>query len=253
MAGTGTEASTDAPPGTQPRRRGVSPAALAGVVVAALFAAGIYAASRGDEPADRPDVVLVGDSFAQQSADQFLALATEDGLHAEVFAFGGSAICSWESQLAEVVTREPAQLVLSFAGNDLHPCINPDEVPDRTPDAVAALYREQLDAVVRQFREAGTEIFVVGPPPIKDPRFEGYASAMRRMYAAYHEDHPEVTVIETFDELGPDEEYHKALPCEPGEPCGSDGLVVLRQDDDIHLTPEGGKRYAQAVLDAIEQ
>lgn len=253
MAGPGTEATTDAPTGTRPRRRGVSRAALAGAVVSALFATGIYAASRGDEPADRPDVVLVGDSFAQQSANQFLALATEDGLHAEVFAFGGSAICSWESQLAEVVTREPAQLVLSFAGNDLHPCINPDEEPNRAPDAVAALYRDQLDAVVRQFRDAGSEIFVVGPPPIKDPKFEGYASAMRRMYAAYHEDHPEVTVVETFDGLGPDEEYHKALPCEPDEPCGPDGLVVLRQDDDVHLTPEGGKRYAQTVLDAIGQ
>lgn len=251
MAGPVTE-TADAPAGTRTRRR-VSRAALAGAVVAGLFATGIYAASRGDEPADRPDVVLVGDSFAQQSADQFLALATDDGLHAEVFAFGGSAICSWESQLAEVVTREPARLVLSFAGNDLHPCINPDEVGDRAPELVAELYREQLDGVVRQFRDAGSQIFVVGPPPIKDPRFEGYASAMRRMYASYHEDHPEVTVIETFDALGPGEEYHKALPCEPGEPCGTDGLVVLRQDDDIHLTPEGGKRYAQAVLDAIEQ
>lgn len=252
MAGPGTETAGDAPAGTGTRRR-VSRAALAGAVVAVLYAAGIYAASRGDERADRPDVVLVGDSFAQQSADQFLALADDGGLHAEVFAFGGSAICSWESQLAEVVTREPAQLVLSFAGNDLHPCINPDEEPDRSPEEVAGIYRDQLDAVVRQFRDAGSQVFVVGPPPIKDARFEGYASAMRRMYASYHEDHPDVTVIETFAELGPDEEYHKALPCEPGEPCGPDGLVVLRQDDDIHLTPEGGKRYAQTVLDAIGQ
>jgi hypothetical protein len=233
--------------------RTVSRAGKAGAVVAVAFAAVIYVLSRGDAPADRPDVVLVGDSFAQQSANQFLALAEDDGLHAEVFAFGGSSICSWETQLAEVVTREPAQLVLSFAGNDLHPCINPEQIADRSPEMVAGLYRDQLDAVVRQFRDAGSQIFVVEPPPIKDPKFEGYAGAMRRMYAAYHDDHPDVTVVETYAELGPDEHYHKALPCEAGEPCGADGLVVLRQDDDIHLTPEGGKRYAQMVLDAVER
>jgi hypothetical protein len=61
-----------------------------------------------------------------------------------------------------------------------------------------------------------------------------------------------VIVIETYAGLGPDHEYHKALPCEAGEPCGSDGMVVLRQDDDVHLTPEGGKRYARMIMAALE-
>jgi hypothetical protein len=234
------------------RSRSVSRANKAGVVVAALFAAAIFVMSRGGERSDRPDVVVVGDSFAEQSADQFLALARADGYRAEVFAYGGSSICSWEPQLADLVERKPRILVLSFAGNDLHPCINPDGVQGRRPTEVADIYRDQLDAVVRQFHDARSKVYVVGPPPVKDPAFEAYAAAMRRMYAAYVADHPDVTAVETFDLLGPDREYHKSLPCEEGEPCRADGTVVLRQDDDIHLTPEGGKRYAEMVVDAIE-
>lgn len=221
-------------------------------MVAALFAAAILVMSRGGERSDRPDVVVVGDSFAEQSADQFLALARADGYRAEVFAYGGSSICSWESQLADLVERKPRILVLSFAGNDLHKCINPDQVPDRPPTEVADLYRDQLDAVVRQFHDAGSKIYVVGPPPVKDPGFEANAAAMRDMYAEYVDEHPDVTAVETFALLGPDRQYHKALPCREGEPCRADGTVVLRQDDDTHLTPEGGKRYAEMVVEAIE-
>jgi hypothetical protein len=230
----------------------LSRAAKAGVVVVALFALAIFVLSRGDEPTDRPDVVMVGDSFAQQSADQFLAFARGEGLRSEVYALGGTAICSWESTLADLVERKPERLVLSFAGNDLATCINPDQIPARRPQTVADLYRDELDSVVRQFRDAGSEIILVEPPPVKDPLFEGYAAAMRDMYAAYQDDHPEVVTVETFAGLGPDGEYHKALPCEEGEPCRPDGTVVLRQDDDIHLTPEGGKRYAQMIMDALE-
>jgi hypothetical protein len=237
--------------GTRPSRI-LTRATKLGIVVVALFAAAIFVLSRGDERADQPDVVLVGDSFAQQSADQFLSFARGEGLHAEVFAFGGSSICSWERQLTELVEREPKVLVLSFAGNDVHPCMNPDSIPNRSPEEVADLYRDQLDVVARQYREAGSRIYVVAPPPVKEALFEGYAAAMRQMYADYAEDHPEITVVETFEGLGPDGEYHKSLPCEEGEPCGPDGMVVLRQDDDIHLTPEGGKRYARMIMEAVE-
>jgi hypothetical protein len=232
--------------------RSVSRANKAGIVVATLFAAAIFVMSRGGDRSDRPDVVVVGDSFAEQSADQFLALARADGYRAEVFAYGGSSICSWESQLADLVEREPRILVLSFAGNDLHPCINPDKIADRSPRQVADIYRDQLDAVVRQFHDAGSKIYVVGPPPVKNPAFEANAAAMRDMYADYVAENPDVTAVETFALLGPYGEYHKALPCREREPCRADGTVVLRQDDDTHLTPEGGKRYAEMVIEAIE-
>lgn len=238
--------------GTRPLPR-VSRANAAGVVIVALFAVAVFVFSRGDERTDRPDVVMVGDSFAEQSADQFLDLAERDGLHAEVMAYGGSSICSWEGQLAELVEREPRILVLSFAGNDLHPCVNPDKEFGRPPADVADIYRDDLDEVVSEFREADSRIVLVGPPPVENPALEGYASAIRRMYLDYQRDHPEIVVVDTSPLLGADHEFHQSLPCEDGEPCGPDGTVVLRQDDGIHLTPEGGKRYAQQVIAALDE
>jgi hypothetical protein len=222
-----------------------------GLLAVLLFAIAVVAMSRGENGGDRLDLVVVGDSFAQQSGDQLLALADDFDVQAEVYAYGGSSICNWRTTLEEVAEREPERLVLSFAGNDIDGCINPDQVPNRAPAEVAELYRRDLDSTLELFRAAGTDIYVVSPPPVRDPRFEGYAAAMREMYTRYAIEHPGVTVIETFDQLGPDRQYHAALDCVADEPCGGNGQVVLRQDDGIHLTPEGGKRYAQAIMAEI--
>jgi hypothetical protein len=222
-----------------------------GLLAVLLFAIAVVAMSRGENGSDRLDLVVVGDSFAQQSGDQLLALADDFDLRAEVFAYGGSSICNWRSTLEEVAEREPERLVLSFAGNDIDGCVNPDAIPNRAPAEVAAIYRRDLDSTLELFRASGADIYVVSPPPVQEARFEGYASAMREMYRDYALEHPRVTVIETFEQLGPDRQYHASLPCVADEPCGGNDEVVLRQDDGIHLTPEGGKRYAQAIMGEI--
>ncbi|HEX8802927.1 MAG TPA: GDSL-type esterase/lipase family protein [Acidimicrobiales bacterium] len=220
--------------------------AIAVVVVAALAFVGDSDAS------DRLDVAVVGDSFADQSRTQFLELAAREDLSTQYYAYGGSALCGWEDQLRQLSEREPDKLVLSFAGNDLSPCINPTGQP-RTPEAVAADYRRDLDRVIEMFRPAGTDIYVVEPPPIRDANFEANAAAMRDMYRDATTDHPRITVIDPATTLGPDHAFHAALPCQAGEACGPDGTVVLRQDDGIHLTPAGGGRYAQAVMEGLER
>ena len=221
-----------------------------GLIAVLLFAVAVVFLSRGDNPSDRLDVAVVGDSFAQQSGDQLLALADDLDMRAEVFAFGGSSICGWRGQLEELAEREPERLVLSFAGNDVDECINPHHL-QRTPEEVAEIYRADLDWVVEQFRSAGTDLYLVAPPPIQDPAFEANAAAMRDMYTRFSVEHPAVTVIETFEQLGPDHRFHDTLPCRADEPCDSDNRVALRQDDGIHLTPEGGKRYAQAIMAGV--
>ncbi|HEY8523474.1 MAG TPA: GDSL-type esterase/lipase family protein [Acidimicrobiales bacterium] len=199
------------------------------------------------------DVALVGDSFADQARAGFLELAEEHGLDAEVFAYGGTAICGWNDQLRRLARREPDVLVLSFAGNDLQPCINPAR-QTRAPETVAADYGRQLEGVLEMFRSTGTDLYVVEPPPIRDAEYEARAAAMRELYRRMSLDHPRIDVIETEDRLGPDGEFHAALPCQEGEEgCRPDGTVVLRQSDGIHLTPAGGRRYAQAVFDVLER
>ena len=227
--------------------------AVAAVIVAiALLASSGVGDLLADEAGDELDVAVVGDSFADQSRVAFLELAAEAELTVEYFAYGGTSICGWQDEIDALAEREPDHLVLSFAGNDLQPCINPDGVT-RTPEQVAADYRTDLERIVEQFRPTGTDLYVVDPPPIRDPQFEANAEAMREMYRDTAIDHPRITVIDPDDQLGPDGAFHAALPCEEGDECGADGTVVLRQEDGIHLTPAGGRRYALAILEALER
>ena len=232
----------------------------AGLIALALFVVAIFAlradADDDDEPAsdgpDRVDLVMVGDSFAQQSLDQLRALAEAQDMTVELYAYGGSSLCGWDGQLRDLAAREPDRLVLSFAGNDLQPCMNPTG-ETRSPEVVAAAYAEDLSGVIDLFRPAGTDLYVVEPPIVGDPQYEGNAAAMREMYREAGQLHPALEVIELSDALAPDGAFQAALPCEADEVCGPDGMVVVREEDRIHLTPAGGQRYAEAVMAAIAE
>jgi lysophospholipase L1-like esterase len=205
------------------------------------------------EDDDHIDIALVGDSFLDQSRPQFLELAERRDLTARIYAYGGTSICGWQDELNRLVEHEPDVLVLSFAGNDLQPCIN-STGETRSPETVAADYARDIDGIVEQFRPTGTDLYVVDPPPIRDAEFEANAEAMREMYRDVSIDHPRITVIETEARLGPGGEFHAALPCARyDQDCRADGTVVLRQGDGIHLTPAGGRRYAQSILDQLDR
>jgi hypothetical protein len=199
------------------------------------------------------DVALVGDSFAQQSSAQFLAEAEAEGIDAQASALGGTSICHFEDVLADLHELRPRILVLSFAGNDTpNSCFNPTD-DARDAETVAAGYRPELEAVIDQFADIGSEMYVVLPPPIRDPQFEARASAMRTVYREAHEDHPDLHLIDSSTRLDPDGAgFVEQLPCEDWDTdCPASGDAVLRQDDGIHLTPAGGERYARSVLDAV--
>jgi hypothetical protein len=228
------------------------------VVVVALIVGGALLVSSdigglfGGDGEDDLDIAIVGDSFAEQSRAQFLEMAERQGLNAEVYGYGGTSICGWETELNALAEREPDTLVLSFAGNDLQRCINRTG-QSRSPEAVAADYRRDLDEVVELFRATGTDLYVVEPPPIRDPQFEANAQAMREMYRDVAIDRPRIRVIDPEPRLGPDGAFHATLPCENGDDCAPDGTVTLRQEDGIHLTPAGGRRYAQAIMDGLDR
>jgi hypothetical protein len=207
----------------------------------------------GGDDGDHLDVALVGDSFLDQSKPQFLELAERRDMTARVYAYGGTSICGWNDELHALAEREPDVLVLSFAGNDLQPCINPTG-ESRDPVTVADDYARDIDRVLDLFRASGADIYVVDPPPIRDAEFEANAEAMREMYRDVSINHPRVKVIDTQPRLGPDGRFHAALPCARyDQDCRADGTVVLRQNDGIHLTPAGGRRYAQSIFDVLDR
>lgn len=233
---------------------------VTGGVAAVVLALGALLAGRA--ALDEQELLIVrvvGDSFPEQSRDQLVTLARRYGhdhdvaVDIDVSAFGGTSICSWWDRFDDYRADAPDILVMSFAGNDIHECITDGTDGLRDPDEVAADYREDLETVIEQFQPLGTEIYVVTPPPIKVELFEEHAAAMRQMYHDAQEEHPGLGVIDSASYLDPDDQgFQKTLPCEPWdtEPtCDAEGRVQVRDDDDIHLTPAGGERYARAVLE----
>jgi lysophospholipase L1-like esterase len=263
-------AMSDPPPPTGGRHAPVLVAAALAVIVAvAVVAVLVLGGDDGDAPAgdvqgqganpaggdEPPDVAIVGDSLVEQSRDQFIAHADELGLTVETAAFGGSAPCDWLDAFEGYAASPPDVLIISFAGNDNTPCVNPDGGPPRDPQAIADAYAEDMPGIVDLFRDTDTEVYVVQPPPVGAPASEPAAIAIRAVYRGLAESRPGITLVDPAPLLGPDGRFHRTLPCEPWEEadCGPDGTVALRNEDGIHLTPAGGERYARVLLDAIGQ
>lgn len=241
------------------KRRALLGAGLAAILVLAAGAVIAIWSSSDDgspDPDDESlDLVVVGDSFPEQSRDQLLALTDEHGLAASVSAFGGSSICGWWDQLEAYAEDEPEILILGFAGNDLQPCITDDPEQTRPSDEVAEDYRADLETVLEMFRPTEAEIYVVLPPPVGG-EFEERAAAMRTMYREAQAGHPDLNIIDSATHLDPEGQgFQATLPCEPWDDCPEgpeeDGEIQVRDEDTIHLTPAGGERYARAVLEGI--
>jgi hypothetical protein len=215
-----------------------------------------------DGGGNRLDLAVVGDSFAEQSHDAIVEMADDRGMEVSVDGFGGTALCAWMGRLQELRPAPPRSLVLSFAGNIFQPCVNPTCDPalglsscqDMDTEVVSETYRADLDRVLDLFEGTETEISVVLPPPISDPRFEARAEAMREMYRAASEEHPEIQVVDSATQLDPDSGgFQPTLPCTEIDACtGNENTIAVRQEDGIHLTPAGGRRYAQAIFDALD-
>jgi lysophospholipase L1-like esterase len=239
----------------RPGRRAALAWIVVGVAVATVAGfAVVRCRSSAESSGDDLDIAVVGDSFMEQSATQFVGLAGEQGRSAEVDAFGGLAACDRKEALEGFARSEPDVLIMSFAGNDITPCMLRTQAPSSAAET-AEEYREDLDRLVDDFLATSpeTRVYVVPPPPVQVPEYEANAAAMRAMYQRFAAEHPGVTVVDVTPALSPDGAFHERLPCEPWEEraCEPDGTVKLREDDGVHLTPAGGERYARVLADAV--
>jgi lysophospholipase L1-like esterase len=203
--------------------------------------------------AERLDVAIVGDSLIEQSRDQFVAHAEAAGISVEAVAFGGSAPCDWMDDFERFAEARPRHLIISFAGNDSTPCVNPEGGGFRDPDTIARAYAEMMPGIVDLYAGTGTQIHVALPPPVGPPASEPAAAAIRATYRDLADTRDDVTLVDPAPLLGPDGRFHRTLPCEEWEAaaCAPDGTVTVRNADGIHLTPDGGERYARVLLEAV--
>ncbi|HKY64868.1 MAG TPA: GDSL-type esterase/lipase family protein, partial [Acidimicrobiales bacterium] len=171
----------------------------------------------------------------------------------EAVAFGGSAPCDWRDDFERFADAGVETLIVSFAGNDNTPCVNPTGGGFRDPQTIADAYAVMVPELLDLYAGTGTDIYLAVPPPVGPPASEPAAAAIRTVYRDIADDREDVTIVDPGPALGPDGGFHVALPCESWEAdvCGPDGTVTVRNADGIHLTPAGGERYARVLLEAI--
>jgi hypothetical protein len=238
---------------------------LAPLTIVVLVTAGTDA--RGERPAvaAADEVVLVGDSLAQE-ASPYLERQLGDTPLLEQY-WGGTAPCDWLGK--DLQAAAGRVVVVSFTGNSLTPCMADPSGEFLRGQALVDKYRLDLQQLVEEIRATGATVVVVGQPRRGPAATAGtdadlevaginaiYADLAQRDGVSFVD---AGAAVET-----PDGDYTTTLPCLPGEvQCGIFGDNAVRNDDGVHLclgaSPEpcagyssGAYRFAEAIADALD-
>lgn len=216
---------------------GVAATGLAVVLTGCLVpvSAGHGGADRDGAPlgsaADRPRVLLWGDSLAWESQEVFVRAARAEGADARVRTFGGTALCDWLTDI-DRQTREwaPTTAVLAFSGNAATPCM-------RGRDLMAA-YRADATTAASRLAAAGTHVvFAVAPPRRDQPVSADGATELEHVWRQVVASVGAGSVTRAGLAVTAAGRWTDRLPCRAGELCRPDGTVVVRGPDGVHFCP----------------
>ena len=116
---------------TKLRRRGLAALSIL------LLTLAVAPTVRASAPATRPRVLLFGDSLAWEAQDYFRYFGDARGLDARTYVAGGTAICDYLPQMADLADSHPDAVLVAFSGNSITPCMTG---PDGTQDWGEALF-----------------------------------------------------------------------------------------------------------------
>jgi hypothetical protein len=201
-----------------------------------------------------PRVLVYGDSLMVESQDQFRAAAEDAGAHAfDLRIWSGTAPCTWVNDVgSQIRDFHPTVAVIGFSGN-VPPCMS-------GRDLIAG-YRADVTTMVDQLVNAGVRVRLVQEPARSvDPVDSLGRTALGRLWAQIASDTPDTRVVRADLAVTDGGRFVPTLPCDPGEPCGPDGRVVVRAPDGVHFCPHptqpagvcavyssGARRYGLAV------
>jgi hypothetical protein len=195
-------------------------------------------------------VVVFGDSLTIQAWTYVQRIAADRGQAFDGGAYGGTALCDWMPGIEKVLRADrPSYLVLAFTGNNLTPCTLAPDGSRQYGAALVALYRRDTQRAITAARTAGTQVFVVGPPAMKNPVTDDDASQLQTAMRELAATNPGVVYLDAHEALSPDG-FRFARPCLLFETASlgcRNGSIVIRSADGVHLeTPSGGDRAYSA-------
>jgi hypothetical protein len=254
-----------ATPNARPTRPGAAPAQTARPL--ATRPQGMRDLPPGERPpppprAPRPVTVaqplrlhVAGDSFAQPLAYEIQTQAGQTGLVTADLDFKlGSGVCrsdffDWTARTAEAAASQAYDvLVFNVGGNDAQSFWTGDGwiAPGKPEWHVA--YGQRAGAIMDNFRGPGVRVYWVGIPVLRDEEKSGWVKRLNAAVAAQAARRPWVRFVDTWpmflDGAGA---YNAYLP----DPTGEETLV--RQQDGVHLTREGTRWVAGALVQALRR
>jgi hypothetical protein len=181
----------------------------------------------------RNSVAVFGDSLTVQSWDYVNGLALYGGLHLIGDRFSGTALCDWRDGITQALTTRPSFLVFGFAGNNVTECTG-----HRVGAALGKVYERDARAVVKQAKQVGTHVIIVGPPDMGLAYINRNAKAVRAAFKRVADDEgaDAVTFVDSRDNISPDG-YTSDANCKSWETvalgCRA-GKIGIRYADKVH-------------------
>jgi hypothetical protein len=155
----------------------------------------------------------------------------------------------WPAALPGILVEgAPDAVVLSMGDNDaqaLQPQGATNFVDVGTPEWIAE-YTRRLTAFVGQLTAAGSRVYLVGQPVMRDGTFDARISVVDSAYRTVAAANPDVTYIDSRALLADDSGgYTDRLPGAGG------AMVQVRTSDGIHLSLEGARWLSRIVVTQV--
>jgi len=184
----------------------------------------------------------------------FRQAAQDAGVRAiDLRAWSGTAPCDWVDDVpGQIRDFRPTVAILAFSGNE------PACMAGR--DLLTG-YRADVTTMVDQLVSAGVQVRLVEEPARKVDTVDASGrTELGRLWAAIAAATPNTRVVRADLAVTAAGRFVPSLPCDPGEPCGPDGQVIVRAPDGVHFCPHpvvpagicavyssGARRYGRAV------
>jgi hypothetical protein len=202
-------------------------------------------------PNRKATLLVAGDSLVDPFGPEMVALAEATGLVTgrwEVQYSSGLTrpqLFDWSDWLEEDLVGVD-MVVFMVGANDSQPIETPSGWASTGTPEWAAEHGRRVDEMMTLLESRVATVYWVGQPIGRSSEHSARMAVLNDIYEEAATGHDRVRYVDSWEVFtDSDGAYSDFLTDETGR------LVLMRQPDGIHFTPEGARRLAQRVLDVI--
>lgn len=153
----------------------------------------------------------------------------------------------WHGELADRLAASPVDVLVFVVGaNDAQPIETDSGWHSTGTPEWRAEYRLRVESLMKLFDESVATAYWVGQPIAQSARHSSNMYLLDGIYRSAAEEFEGVTYVDSWDVFADNNgEFSAYLPNDDGD------LVLMRQEDGVHLTVAGSDRLAAVLLDVM--